>query len=65
MRTIRQQTAYYGNNSYGHPTAQLFTEWKSGARSGRIMERSVPCDSLDQARAVAYGMARNVKPLPN
>lgn len=65
MRTTRQQTAYYGNNSYGHPTAMLCTEWKSGARSGRIMERTVSCDSLEQARAIAYGMSRNVKPLAN
>ncbi|MCA8270380.1 hypothetical protein [Burkholderia vietnamiensis] len=65
MKMIRQQTAYYGVNRYGQPTAILYTEWRSGSRSGRILERNIDCDSIEQARAMAYGMSRNARPLPN
>lgn len=67
MKTTRQRTAYYGNNRYGHPTAMLCTEWhdRANGQARRIIERAISCDTIDQARALAYGMSSNVKPLIN
>ena len=65
MAIVRFKTAYYGSDRHGHPVAMLCNEWREtkGGRSGSAPERFIECDTIEQARAVAIGLCRNVRAL--